>query len=63
VHSGLDFEDGMEGDCRYMAPEVLRLSCGGKPTPAVDVFSLGITIFELAARICERLFLQFMCGC
>ncbi|RYY32388.1 hypothetical protein EON62_05420, partial [archaeon] len=38
-------EAAMEGDCKYMAPEVLNAP---GPTPAADVFSLGISAFELA---------------
>lgn len=38
----------MEGDGRYLAPELLD---GGPCTPAVDVFSLGLCILELAADI------------
>jgi len=37
-------EDGMEGDPCYLAPEVLS----GKFTKACDVFSLGVTLLELA---------------
>jgi len=37
-------EDGMEGDPCYLAPEVL----GGRFTKACDVFSLGVTLLELA---------------
>jgi len=37
-------EDGMEGDPRYLAPEVLA----GQFTKACDVFSLGVTLLELA---------------
>merc|ERR1719312_881032 len=36
--------EGMEGDPCYLAPEVL----GGKFTKACDVFSLGVTLLELA---------------
>lgn len=38
----------VEGDGRYLAPELLS---GGPCTPAVDVFSLGLCILELAADI------------
>ncbi|XP_034252367.1 membrane-associated tyrosine- and threonine-specific cdc2-inhibitory kinase isoform X2 [Thrips palmi] len=38
----------VEGDGRYLAPELLD---GGPCTPAVDVFSLGLCILELAADI------------
>lgn len=37
-------DDGVEGDNRYMAPELLRR--GGKTT-AADIFSLGAAMFEL----------------
>nr|CBN81397.1 Membrane-associated tyrosine-and threonine-specific cdc2-inhibitory kinase [Dicentrarchus labrax] len=40
-------EDAQEGDPRYMAPELLR----GEYGPAADVFSLGISILELACNI------------
>lgn len=36
---------GGEGDPRYLAPEVL----GGGPGPPADVFSLGLTLLEVAA--------------
>jgi len=37
-------QDGMEGDPCYLAPEVLS----GRFTKACDVFSLGVTLLELA---------------
>ncbi|KAF3704441.1 Membrane-associated tyrosine- and threonine-specific cdc2-inhibitory kinase [Channa argus] len=40
-------DDAQEGDPRYMAPELL---CG-EYGPAADVFSLGVTILELACNI------------
>ncbi|KAM8876480.1 membrane-associated tyrosine- and threonine-specific cdc2-inhibitory kinase isoform 1-T4 [Synchiropus picturatus] len=40
-------EDAQEGDGRYMAPELLR----GEFGPAADVFSLGVSILELACNI------------
>ncbi|CAG12655.1 unnamed protein product, partial [Tetraodon nigroviridis] len=40
-------EDMQEGDPRYMAPELLR----GEYGPAADVFSLGVTILELACNM------------
>ncbi|KAL4617777.1 membrane-associated tyrosine- and threonine-specific cdc2-inhibitory kinase-like [Arapaima gigas] len=40
-------EDGQEGDPRYMAPELLR----GEYSTAADVFSLGVSILELACNI------------
>ncbi|KAM9816761.1 membrane-associated tyrosine- and threonine-specific cdc2-inhibitory kinase [Neosynchiropus ocellatus] len=40
-------EEAQEGDGRYMAPELLR----GEFGPAADVFSLGVSILELACNI------------
>ncbi|KAL2078743.1 hypothetical protein ACEWY4_026428 [Coilia grayii] len=40
-------EDMQEGDPRYMAPELLR----GEYGPAADVFSLGVSILELACNM------------
>ncbi|XP_072229933.1 membrane-associated tyrosine- and threonine-specific cdc2-inhibitory kinase [Leuresthes tenuis] len=40
-------EDFQEGDPRYMAPELLR----GEYGPAADVFSLGVSILELACNM------------
>ncbi|XP_075890362.1 membrane-associated tyrosine- and threonine-specific cdc2-inhibitory kinase [Nelusetta ayraudi] len=40
-------DDVQEGDPRYMAPELLR----GEYGPAADVFSLGVTILEVACNI------------
>ncbi|XP_034050563.1 membrane-associated tyrosine- and threonine-specific cdc2-inhibitory kinase [Thalassophryne amazonica] len=40
-------EDLQEGDPRYMAPELLR----GEYGPAADVFSLGVSLLELACNI------------
>ncbi|XP_014856046.1 PREDICTED: membrane-associated tyrosine- and threonine-specific cdc2-inhibitory kinase [Poecilia mexicana] len=40
-------EDVQEGDPRYMAPELLR----GEYGPAADVFSLGVSILELACNL------------
>ncbi|KAG7492194.1 hypothetical protein MATL_G00011900 [Megalops atlanticus] len=40
-------EEGQEGDPRYMAPELLR----GEYNPAADVFSLGVSILELACNM------------
>lgn len=37
----------MEGDCRYVAPELLQ----GYFSKAADIFSLGITILELACNL------------
>ena len=41
-------EDEQEGDTVYMAPEVL--SCTMKQ-PSTDIFSLGLTLYELASDI------------
>ncbi|CAJ1081107.1 membrane-associated tyrosine- and threonine-specific cdc2-inhibitory kinase isoform X1 [Xyrichtys novacula] len=40
-------EEAQEGDARYMAPELLR----GEYGAAADVFSLGVSILELACNI------------
>jgi len=40
--------DISEGDCRYMAPELLAEA---KITKAVDIFSLGVTMFEICGNI------------
>uniref|UniRef100_A0A3B4AKU6 non-specific serine/threonine protein kinase n=1 Tax=Periophthalmus magnuspinnatus TaxID=409849 RepID=A0A3B4AKU6_9GOBI len=40
-------DDIQEGDPRYMAPELLR----GEYGPAADVFSLGVSILELACNL------------
>ncbi|KAL0984485.1 hypothetical protein UPYG_G00142110 [Umbra pygmaea] len=40
-------EDLQEGDPRYMAPELLK----GQYGPAADVFSLGVSILELACNM------------
>ncbi|KAJ6654430.1 hypothetical protein lerEdw1_007023 [Lerista edwardsae] len=42
-----DLNDAQEGDPRYMAPELLR----GEYTKAADIFSLGITILEIACNL------------
>eukprot|EP00940_MAST-03C_sp_MAST-3C-sp2_P002787 g2787.t1 len=39
-------DDGVEGDSRYMAPELLNSS---KVTSAVDIFSLGIMLFQISS--------------
>lgn len=38
--------DGLEGDTRYMPPELLAL---GNRHPSGDIFSLGLTIYEIAS--------------
>ncbi|XP_067421808.1 membrane-associated tyrosine- and threonine-specific cdc2-inhibitory kinase [Emydura macquarii macquarii] len=42
-----DLSDAQEGDPRYMAPELLR----GEYSEAADVFSLGMTILEIACNM------------
>ncbi|XP_053116440.1 membrane-associated tyrosine- and threonine-specific cdc2-inhibitory kinase [Hemicordylus capensis] len=42
-----DLTDAQEGDPRYMAPELLR----GEYTKAADIFSLGITILDIASNL------------
>lgn len=43
--------DGSEGDCQYVAPEVISKGKGGAdPTAAADIFSLGLLMFELSSR-------------
>lgn len=42
-----DTSDAIEGDPRYIAPELMR----GVFTKAADIFSLGITILELASDL------------
>ncbi|KAJ7984450.1 hypothetical protein DPEC_G00354960 [Dallia pectoralis] len=43
----MEKEDVQEGDPRYMAPELLK----GEYSPAADVFSLGVSILELACNM------------
>jgi wee1-like protein kinase len=38
-----------EGDCRYMAPELLEMHVNRELLPKADVFSLGLTLFEAAS--------------
>lgn len=45
--SKADFKDALEGDPKYLAPELLQ----GVFSKAADVFSLGITILELASDL------------
>lgn len=40
-------KEAVEGDSRYMAPELMQ----GEFTQAADIFSLGITILELACNL------------
>jgi serine/threonine protein kinase len=39
-------EDGQEGDTSYMAPELLSSE---ERHPSADIFSLGLTLYELAS--------------
>jgi membrane-associated tyrosine/threonine-specific cdc2-inhibitory kinase len=41
-------EDGQEGDQKYMAPELL---VSGKKNASADIFSLGLTLYELASSL------------
>ncbi len=41
-------EDGQEGDTSYMAPELLS---SGMRHPSSDIFSLGLTLYELASNL------------
>lgn len=41
-------EDGQEGDTKYMAPELLSV---GTRQPSADIFSLGLTLYELASNL------------
>ena len=51
VASAVDDQDAVEeGDCRYMAPELLSMN--GVPAPQLpkaDIFSTGLTIYEAAS--------------
>lgn len=42
-----DMRRAMEGDAKYLAPELMD----GKFTKAADVFSLGISMLELASDL------------
>lgn len=42
-----NLSNSSEGDCRYIAPETLHSVF----TKAADIFSLGITILELASKL------------
>lgn len=44
--------DGNEGDNRYMAPELLQ---SNERTPALDMFSFGMTLYEICRGIVENL--------
>ena len=44
-----------EGDCRYMAPELLSLSIERSGLTCADIFSLGLTCYEVASlRVMPR---------
>ena len=44
-----------EGDCRYMAPELLALVIDRAKLTSADIFSLGLTVFEAASlRVLPR---------
>jgi len=38
-----------EGDCRYMAPELLTYDIDREKLPMADIFSLGLTLYEAAS--------------
>lgn len=40
-----------EGDGRYLAPEIFGVPNGTGFTEKADIFSLGISVLELAARV------------
>lgn len=42
-------DDGQEGDTSYMPPELLVT--GTKRHPSADIFSLGLTLYELASNL------------
>jgi hypothetical protein len=42
-------QDGSEGDSRYLAPELLNIK--GSKRPPADLFSLGMSVFELAWNV------------
>ncbi|OUS43438.1 protein kinase Wee1 [Ostreococcus tauri] len=48
MESGWDWE---EGDGGYLAPELLNLFPGQYPSPSADVFSLGVTLYEVASGL------------
>lgn len=43
--------DGIEGDCVYMAPELLDTSGRHLVSTAADIFSLGLCLLELATSV------------
>lgn len=38
-----------EGDCRYMAPELLLMDINCSQLPKADIFSLGLSVYEAAS--------------
>ena len=38
-----------EGDCRYMAPELLAMDINREWLTKADIFSLGLTLYEAAS--------------
>ncbi|XP_074660292.1 membrane-associated tyrosine- and threonine-specific cdc2-inhibitory kinase-like [Tubulanus polymorphus] len=47
IVTGGNIQEAQDGDCKYMAPELLE----GRVGKAADIFSLGITILELASDL------------
>ncbi|KAF9433690.1 hypothetical protein BGZ76_009108 [Entomortierella beljakovae] len=43
--------DGIEGDRRYVAPELLNNQCG----KFSDIFSLGVTVYEMLSNQCGKI--------
>ena len=48
VNSGAEVT-AEEGDCRYMAPELLKMVVDNTKLTKADIFSLGLTIYEAAS--------------
>ena len=44
-------EDGREGDCRYLAPELVDRSADFTLQPSADMFSVGMLAFELVTQL------------
>jgi len=51
---GRRLADGLEGDARYLAPELLLLDDSLSVDPAADLFSLGLTLFELTKQATSK---------
>ena len=47
VELARDMSDAMDGDSKYLAPELME----GRVSKSVDIFSLGITLLELACSL------------